>query len=90
MRTYMVSYDLNRPGQNYADLIEELKGFGTWWHHLTSTWLVRSALTPAQIRDTLKAHLDPNDELLVIDVHSGSWASFGFSQKANGWLRKHL
>lgn len=40
MNTLLVGYDLNRPGQNYTELIEYLKSQVTWWHHLDSTWLV--------------------------------------------------
>ena len=40
MATMLIGYDLNRPGQNYDDLFDEIKNLGTWWHCLDSTWLV--------------------------------------------------
>lgn len=40
MTVYCVSYDLNKAGQNYNDLYEELKKSPNWWHHLDSTWLI--------------------------------------------------
>ena len=40
MATYMIGYDLNRPGQDYPALIDAIKRLGTWWHHLDSTWIV--------------------------------------------------
>ena len=44
MSTKLIAYDLNAPGQNYDDLIKAIKGLGAWWHHLDSTWLVKSDL----------------------------------------------
>jgi hypothetical protein len=37
MNTLLVGYDLNKPGQDYAELKEYLKAQGTWWHALDST-----------------------------------------------------
>ena len=50
MATLMVGYDLNTPGKDYEKLIEYMKSFGTWWHHLDSTWLVVAEMTPVQLR----------------------------------------
>lgn len=89
MSTYVISYDLAKPGRNYEELYDEIKSLGAWWHHLQSTWLVSTALTASQIRDHLKAKIDPNDKLLVLET-GRSWASFGLSDSANDWLRKHI
>lgn len=88
MATYSVSYDLNKPGQNYNELYEELQKF-SWWHYLDSTWLVVSTLSASEIRDRLKKHLDSSDELLVVRAGTG-WASYGLPDKANTWLHQHL
>jgi hypothetical protein len=53
MPTHIVCYDLNKPGQNYSDLIAKLKSYGNWWHHLDSTWLVVTRLSAQQLRDEL-------------------------------------
>ena len=89
MNTFIVGYDLNRPGQDYDSLWKRLKEFGTWWHHLDSTWLVRTEMTAVQLRNELKPLLDSSDELLVIDVTGKSWAGTGFSERAYDWLRKN-
>lgn len=85
MKTYSVSYDLSKPGQNYAGLIETIKSFDDWAHVLQSTWLVRSSLPASTVRDRLSVNLDLNDKLLVIEVRS-SWASHGLSDRLNEWL----
>ncbi len=90
MPTLMIGYDLNRPGQDYADLIARIKSRGAWWHHLDSTWLVDTALTATQMRDDLKGSIDSDDELLVINVSDDAWATCGINNSGNQWLNDHL
>jgi hypothetical protein len=90
MNTLLVGYDLNRPAQNYVGLIDALKAHDTWWHHLDSTWLVRTQKTASQLRDELIQLIDANDELLVANVSGDMWASAGFEQRANEWLRENV
>jgi hypothetical protein len=90
MRTYLIGYDLNKTGQNYKDLIEKIKAtFTYWWHHLDSTWIVKSNLTAAQIRDLLKPFIDSNDELLVAGL-TGESAWTGFDERGSKWLRENI
>lgn len=90
MSMLLVGYDLNKPAQNYERLIEKLRAFGTYWHHLDSTWLVQTSLTPKQLRDELRPLIDQNDELLVIEVTDEAAAWAGFNDKGTAWLRQHL
>ncbi|UOZ10203.1 hypothetical protein [Amycolatopsis sp. WQ 127309] len=90
MNTLLVAYDLNRPGQNYEELIKFLKAEGTWWHCLDSTWMVRTSKSTAQLRDEIKRLVDANDEVLVMNVTGDGWASFGLSAEATDWLQKNL
>lgn len=90
MPTLMIGYDLNAPGQTYDDLIDRIKSHGGWWHHLDSTWLVSTALSARQMRDDLTAYLDPNDELLVLDVTGVNWATKGIAKSGNDWLHDYL
>jgi hypothetical protein len=48
MPAFLVTYDLNKPGQNYDGLIEELKKTAGWWHYMKSTWILSTSETPAQ------------------------------------------
>jgi hypothetical protein len=89
MCVYMVGYDLNKPTQNYKDLIDALKAYGTWWHHLDSTWIIETDQTASAIRDNLAQYLDSNDELLVAAISApGAWK--GFNDKGSSWLLDHL
>jgi len=89
MTAYIISYDLNRPGQNYNELFEAIKALGTWWHCLDSTWIVKSNLTSVQVRDKLSSCIDKNDRLLV-SVLSGEAAWIGFDDNCSSWLKNNL
>lgn len=86
MNTILIGY--NRPGQDYNSLIEAIKGLGTWWHHLDSTWLVKTDLQAVDVRDRLRTHIDGGDELLTIDVTGRLWAAVGFESYT--WLHDNL
>lgn len=53
MNTYLIGYDLDKPRQDYKDLIVAIKAVGTWWHCLDSTWIAKSTLSAVQVRDKL-------------------------------------
>lgn len=88
MSTKLIAYDLNRPHQDYEGLIPAIKELGAWWHHLDSTWLVKSNLSTKQIRDQLRAHIDSNDELLVVNVTGDARSWSGFNTRGSNWLRE--
>ena len=83
MTKYLITYDLNKPGQDYAGLYDAIKALGEYKHPLDSTWFVKSSKTAASIRDLLKAKIDHNDKLFITEV--GSWASWQLPDLAN-WL----
>lgn len=90
MNTLLIGYDLNQPGKNYDALIDAIKGIsGTYWHHLDSTWLVETTLTPVEVRDLLSAYLDSSDELLVLTASApAAWR--GFKESGSKWLKDWL
>lgn len=57
-KSYLVSYDLDKPGQNYERLIGRLKQFRSI-RVLYSQWVVQTTLTAIQLRDDLKTTLIP-------------------------------
>jgi hypothetical protein len=90
MSVYVISYDLNRPGQNYDDLFDAIKASGTdWWHCLTSTWLLVSNQSALQVANALWAHMDRNDKLLVNPITHGS-AYAGFDGDCLAWIQRNL
>lgn len=89
MSTLLVGYDLNKPGQDYEGLIKHLKNVGSnWWHRLDSTWLIKTTMSPKELREDLRAYVDAGDELLVLDVSGARWAAKGFP--SYDWLQNNL
>ncbi|MFJ5456197.1 hypothetical protein [Pectobacterium sp. CHL-2024] len=88
MSVYYVSYDLNKTGQNYSALYEELKKSPGWCHALDSTWLVSTAETAQRLSDRLRKHLDDNDHILVMGVTKDN---AGWLPKSTWeWINKHV
>lgn len=84
MATYLITYDLNRTGQNYPGLFTAIKGLGSNIHPLKSVWFVRSTKTAGQIRDVLKKHIDSNDQIFVGEIDD--WASYNLGSVNADWL----
>ncbi len=90
MATMLVGYDLTGPAQRYVALFAKLKSFGTWWHGLDSTWLVKTELTATELRDALKGFIDAKDALLVLDVSNDAAAWVGLPEPAGDWLSANV
>jgi hypothetical protein len=89
MKTYLIGYDLNRPRQDYAGLIDAIKQFPLSWHHLDSAWIVKTDWSAKQVRDHVKAHIGSTDKLLVMEL-SGEGAWTGLNDEAIDWLVENL
>lgn len=73
----LITYDLNKPGKDYSDLYSAIKAISSdYLHQLTSVWLIDTYLSPEQVSDRLKAHIDSNDELFVVRI----------TREYKGWL----
>ncbi|GMM87070.1 hypothetical protein [Vibrio fortis] len=88
MKTYCVSYDLNKSGKNYEALYEEIKSSPGWCHALDSTWFVSSPEDANQLSERLRKRLDEDDDLLVITV-SSDYAGWLASHTWD-WIGKHV
>ena len=87
--SYFISYDLNNPRQNYDDLIEAIKKYGTYCKINKSDWIICTEDNTTTIRDNLKKHLDSNDRLFVGEL-SGVAAWCGYKESTSSWLKKNL
>lgn len=67
MRLHVVSYDLNRPGQDYPAIQKRLEQLGAK-RILFSQWMLKATVSATQLRDDLQRFIDPSDMLLVIDA----------------------
>jgi hypothetical protein len=87
--SYVITYDLNKAGQNYEALEKAIKSYNAWAKIATTTFVIRSDNSSNGIRDHLKAQMDANDELFVGKL-SGEGAWFGLGEKVSQWLKDHL
>ena len=75
MKRYLISYDLDRPGQDYSRLISEIERLGGA-KILYSEWMLKSASSAVQLRDYLRQFIDANDKLLVVALTGeAAWTS---------------
>lgn len=88
MANLFISYDLNSPGQDYADLITAIKSLGNWAKVQKSLWYVNSSLTASQVRDRLVAHIDKNDSLIVVDASNNDAAWYGLTEEVSDHIRQ--
>lgn len=89
MSALLITYDLNKPGQNYQGLYEEIKSFGAWWHHLDSTWIVDTRLTVETVADRIRTKVDDSDHFLVLNI-TGDANQGWLPKKAWEWINTHV
>ncbi len=87
---YEVSYDLNKPGQDYPDLYTTIKELGDDCRHaVDSTWFVKTNLTATAVRDRLLSVVDQSDSIIVVRaVAPAAWS--GLSDDVASWLKSNL
>ncbi len=82
----LITYDLNKPGQDYPGLYEALKSSGWWWHHLDSTWIVKTNDSPKSWYEKLAPILDKNDNVFIIELKKHYFGCL--PKEAWDWLTK--
>lgn len=73
---HMISYDLNKPGQNYDNVHEAIEGLGVWCHYLESTYLVNTSLSLDDVQSKVTSCLDASDRMIICEIN----------KPINGWL----
>jgi hypothetical protein len=91
MAIILIAYDIHpSAGDACEHVTDDIRSLGEWWHHLESTWLVKTDRTPQQIRDLLKEHVGSDDQLLIVDISQDAAAWFGVNDAGNRWLEASL
>lgn len=85
---YLITYDLNKSGQDYKSLYEAIKSLGAWAHYMDSTWFVDTYKGINEVRDTLVAAMDSNDSLFVSKL-TKSYTGW-LPSDAWTWLSEHV
>lgn len=87
MPVHIVNYDLNAPGQNYKNLIEELQRVGAI-RYQKSAWLIDNSQSAAQLRDAIMTYLDENDNVFVAEIApDADWAAYNLTRASGLWLK---
>lgn len=74
MTTFLVSYDLNRPHQDYPNVVGRLQDIGVATRVLYSTYVVETPMTAADIISHL-ADGDQDDSYFVVEINqNSSWS----------------
>lgn len=87
MSVKLVTYDLNKPGQNYEGLLKQIKQFA-WARLSESSYAVETDLTPKALYDLLSPYLDASDTLLVITLTAPYYGRA--SKEVIDWLERRL
>ena len=87
MSVKLVTYDLDKPGQDYTDLLKEIKKF-SWARLSESSYAIETDLTPSQLYARFKQYVDANDTIYVI-VLNRPYVGQG-PKEVNEWLENHL
>lgn len=68
---YLITYDLNGDGKNYAGLTDAIKTLTTLANRVKvceSVWIVKTVKTPERIYKVLEDYLDNDDCLLITGI----------------------
>jgi hypothetical protein len=91
MATILIAYDIHpTKGEVFDNLIERIQSLGDWWHHLESTWIVRCAHSPREIRDQLKSYIGTDDQLLVLEISGDTAEWVGVNDGGSQWLKDNI
>lgn len=87
---FCISYDLNKPGQNYPELYDKIKKLASdWCHPVDSTWFIETTYSAREVVDAIRGVTDSSDSIIVTKA-SGPGAWYGLSNEASQWLKKNL
>lgn len=86
MAAILVTYDLNKLGQDYAALDEVLDSYPTHWRFQRSAWIIDTDETEFDVASKLAALMDSNDVLFVTRVaETASW--WGYDEEGDRWFQ---
>lgn len=72
MTNLFISYDLDKPGQNYAAVHKAIKSLGKWMHLQDSFFYVHTGHTQESAAAAVWAVMDRNDKLCVVRAYGAS------------------
>lgn len=88
-KTFIISYDLeDASDEEYKELYEYFKSYGTWAHVTESTWAIVTEKRAKEVRDKIVEIVPAESRIFV--VKSGSIAAWRNVICRSEWLKKNL
>ena len=88
LKSYIIVYDLLKPGANYNELYEAIRAYGTWGKITESCWIIVTTDSAPTIRDNLSRYLDLNDRIFVSRLSvPAAWKN---PKADDSWVKKNL
>ena len=81
MKTYIITYWLRSPWDNYFPFYDAIKSnYPEWQHPLEETWFIKTDDEPQQIINNIKPLLKDTDSIFVVEI-TNNYA---------GWMPKSI
>lgn len=90
MKTFLITYTLDTFSELYPLISDKIKSYPKWARISQSTWLIQTDESVSEVRSELKATINENGTILVIDVSSSAWATFAVSKNVTNWMKENL
>ena len=87
MSVLLVTYDLNKPGQDYTDFLNVIKSYDCT-KLSESSYAIKTSKSPSDVYKELRPHQDSNDHVYIIELghlHKGYGPT-----ATNDWLTQNL
>lgn len=83
MAILLVTYDLNKPGQDYSDFLEKVRTY-PYAKLSESSYAIQTSKSPKEIYNELAPNLDENDRIYILTL-SMPYIGYG-PNDVNEWL----
>jgi hypothetical protein len=64
----LITYDLDKPGQDYNAIHAKIKSLGRWYYPQQSVFYIHTGLSPEQAHNAIATVMDSNDKLIVVNI----------------------
>lgn len=90
MKTFLITYTLDRFEELYPTISTKIKSYPKWARISQNTWLIQTDESVSEVRSDLKATINEDGTILVIDVSSSAWATFAISKNVTNWMKENI
>jgi hypothetical protein len=87
MPLLLVTFDSNKPDQDYSDLLDEIKSYSNV-RLSKSSYAIITDKTPGMVCEEMKQYIDMDDAIFIINLKR-PYDAYG-SKLAADWLKKEL